>query len=62
MLLGDPKVIEYMKAKDPNPNLILKYIDEETVRLCNANGIDLWYTTIELFNFLGNKVEVIKML
>lgn len=35
MLLNDSKVIEYMKSKDPNPNLILKYVDEETVRLCN---------------------------
>jgi hypothetical protein len=49
-LLKDPEVIAYMKAKDPNPNVIFVMINNETEELCKQNGLTIWGASVETFN------------
>lgn len=55
-MLRDPELIAYMKAKDPNPNVIFFLINSETDELCKKNGLNKWGISAELYNYLGNKV------
>jgi pyruvate carboxylase len=51
-----------MKKKDPNPNILYMDADPVTESVCKEHGINIWGPSFDLFNYLGNKVEILKLL
>jgi biotin carboxylase len=60
-LLTHKEVIDYIEHRGPNGKAVFLMFDEQTEKLCNDLGLDVWFPSAELRQKLDNKIETVRI-
>jgi len=60
-LLGHKEVIDYIDHRGPDGKAVFLMFDEQTEKLCNDLGLDVWFPSAALRQKLDNKIETVRI-
>jgi hypothetical protein len=60
-LLSHKEVIDYIEHRGPNGKAVFLMFDEQTEKLCDDLGLDVWFPSAELRQKLDNKIETVRI-
>ena len=60
-LLQHKEVIDYIKHRGPGGKAVFLMFDQDTERLCNELGLDVWFPPAELRERMDDKIETVRI-
>ncbi len=60
-LLSHKEVIDFIKSRGGDPKAVFLMFDEETEKLANQVGLEVWFPPAKLRNAMDNKIETVRV-